>query len=76
MKEPLMSEGEFESMRLYVIMFSVVYRLAVMPTYLQVRRLKFFHYFRITYTDDKWRGGVVMSLLIITDPVMKGVHIF
>jgi len=35
MKEPLMSEGEFESMRLYVIMFSVVYRLAVMPTYLQ-----------------------------------------
>ena len=35
MSTPLMTEGQFESMRLYLILVTVVYRLAVMPTYLQ-----------------------------------------
>jgi len=35
MSAPLMTEGQFESMRLYLIMLTVLYRLAVMPTYLQ-----------------------------------------
>ena len=36
MSTPLMTEDEFESLRLYLIMFTVLYRLFIMPTYLQV----------------------------------------
>ena len=36
MKEPLMTEEQFESLRLYLIMLTVLYRLFIMPTYLQV----------------------------------------
>ena len=36
MSKPLMTGAQFETMRLYLIILSVVYRLAVMPTYLQV----------------------------------------
>ena len=36
MTTPLMTEAQFETMRLYLILLSVVFRLAVMPTYLQV----------------------------------------
>jgi hypothetical protein len=35
MTEPLMTDAQFETMRIYLIILSVVYRLAVMPTYLQ-----------------------------------------
>jgi len=35
MSTPLMTEDEFESLRLYLIMFTVLYRLFIMPTYLQ-----------------------------------------
>jgi len=35
MAQPLMTDAQFETMRLYLIILSVIYRLAVMPTYLQ-----------------------------------------
>lgn len=34
-QQPLMTDAQFETLRLYLIVLAVVYRLAVMPTYLQ-----------------------------------------
>ena len=35
MTEPLMTSAQFETMRLYLIAFTVFYRLLIMPSYLQ-----------------------------------------
>ncbi|MFN9904699.1 MAG: hypothetical protein ACK56F_01070 [bacterium] len=36
MSGPLMTEAQFETMRLYLILGTLVYRLFLMPKYLQV----------------------------------------
>ena len=35
MTEPLMSPAQFETMRLYLVALTVLYRLVIMPSYLQ-----------------------------------------
>ena len=36
MSQPLLTEAQFETMRLYLILATVVYRIFLMPKYLQV----------------------------------------
>jgi len=35
MSEPLMSSAQFETLRLYLVTLTVLFRLAIMPSYLQ-----------------------------------------
>ena len=35
MTEPLMTSAQFETMRLYLVALTVLYRLVIMPSYLQ-----------------------------------------
>lgn len=58
MSKPLMTGAQFETMRLYLIILSVVYRLAVMPTYLQA-------YLNLAYQkvqDLKQEAGKISSI--------------
>ena len=60
MSEPLMTCDQFETMRLYLVVLTVLYRLAIMPRYLQA-------YLNLAY--DKVLSCVSLNTSLLPHPL-------